>query len=900
MSRKEEMPVGPAFEDSLLKALKLYGQPEKLGTESPLATTYFLNRTLLHEEYLATPTARGQLLKSAIKKAAEQLWQGDLPKNREEMQAALVEVRKERGSTRYSYLLLELRYFQEYLQPRTLREIYESDDYLIDSKTGDHRSHKLALQHLGETFLTQLRPALRLEQPIVPELFIGYEQEQQKLSHVLQEKQTISLNGAGGTGKTSLAAHTLHNIQDRAIFWYTFHPTLNDRLSSLLFSLGHFLHEQSASQLWQYLLSNQGELTDFTIALGLVRQDIASLQENPPLLCFDELDRVYHSDPGQIEPPHLQILEFIESLRGMISILLIGQRPTVDSDTYVTLSGFKGRQIALLWQAGGQPVSHTDADKLHDATLGNLRLLRICLTLHQDGEALDEIIAQLSSRTGMYPIFHRLWLRLDENERQLMQQLAVFRGPAPVLSWDEQTVTSLTTRHLVEKDDQGSISTVGGLQDLIYHELSTEQREHLHLQAAHTLFPYAEYTEVAYHFWKAGQSNQAIQLWYPHRQSEIQRGYTDAALAIFEGISRNQVSAKEQRGLDLIRAELRLMRGDLSKGLADITANITKPIWQDPSEARARLLAIQGYYQDALGYPDQAIRTYEEGIQLLTRLQTNTSRLHHQLSRLHLRQRELPEAKREARLLECQLQNLFGRIEDEEGCYQDALISYQKAFVLAQNLDDEASIAESSRNLANLLGGRLQKLDEAIGYAQKAMAYYAQMGDRLRLEYVRSNLVYVYIQNRQFQAALETASKTYRFFKTINNPYEAAVQAVNLAEVHFELENLAEAEKYAREALELEERQTYPYALYNLGRIEQQRGNSASAESHFNQSMSTAVMNDDLYIKTYAMRELGKTHLHMNDKNTAQKILLATVQSFQQLGMPNEVRETEIILNAFV
>jgi len=897
MSHREKKLIGSAFEDSLLKALKLYRQPEKLGSESPLAATYFLNRTLSSGEYLLTPTARGQLLQSVIKKAAQQLWQGALPKNREEMQAALIEERKERGSARYSYLILELRYFQEYLQPRTLREIYESDAYLIDSKTGDHRSHKLALQHLGEVLLTQLRPGLRLEQPIVPELFIGYEQEQQKLSQALQTKQTIFLSGAGGAGKTSLAAHTLHDIPNQAVFWYTFQPTLNDRLSSLLFSLGHFLHEQSASQLWQYLLASHGELADLTIALGLVRQDIASLEENPPLLCFDELDRVSNSDPGQIEPPHLQILEFIESLRGTISILLVGQRPILDSDTYITLSGFKSRQIALLWQAGGYPVNHTDADKLYHATQGNLRLLRICLALRQDGVTLDEIVAQLSSRTGMYPIFHRLWLRLDDNERQLMQHLAVFRSPAPALVWDAQTVISLTTRHLIEEDNQGSVSIVGGVHDLIYHELSIEQREHLHLQAAHALFPYAEYTEVAYHFWKAGQPNQAIQLWYPHRQSEIQSGQTDAALAIFEEISRNQVGEQEQQGLDLIRAELRLMRGDLSKGLAEIKTATATSAWQGPSEARASLLALKGDYQDALGYPARAIRTYTEGSQLLTRLQINACSFRYRMSRLHLRQRELSMARLEAGLLECQLQNLFGKIEDEEGRYEDALASYQKALMVAKNLADDESIAQTSHNLANLLGGRLQKIDQAIGYAQEAITYYEQLGDRVNMETVRSNLSYIYIQTGHFGAALEGANKAYQFFRGINNSYPAAVAATNLAEAHFELENLTEAEKYAREVLALEEQHPYPYALYNLGRIEQQRGNIAAAKKHFIQSINIAETNEDFYMMAYATRELGKAHLQGGDDREARRIIIDAVESFRQLGMPNEVQETELVLH---
>lgn len=891
MSRQEENVIGSAFEETLLQALKLLAQPARLGAESPLAAPYFLSRALPPGSYLHTPESRGHLLKSVIKTVAQQLWQGPLPKNRAEMQAALKEVRKARGTPPYSYLVLELRYFQEYLQPRSLREIYEDDAYLLDSKTGDHRSHKVALQQLGELLLAQLRPVLRLEQPVVPALFVGYAQEEQKLSQALQHRQTVSLSGTGGVGKTTLAARILQQRKGQPHFWYTFHPTLNDRLSSLLFGLGYFLHEQSTSQLWQYLIAQQGALTDFTVALGLAHQDLAARQAEAPLLCFDELDRITHSDPGQIQPAHRQLLEFIESLRGLAPILLIGQRPVIDSDHYVTLTGLKPVQIPALWQGGGCAIHAVEVEKLFRATGGNLRMLRICLALQQDGVALEEVITQLAANASLYPIFHRLWLRLDDDERNLLQQLAVFRGPAPDQLGSPQTIASLVARHLVEADGQGGIGLVNHLHELIYHALAPEVREALHLQAAHALLPYAEYTEAAYHFWQAAHPAQAVQLWYPQRQSEIRRGHTDAALAIFEGISRNQLRPQEQQGLDLLRAELRYLRGELTKGLAELP----KTAGRTATEANARLVALQGDYQDALGYPDQAIQSYHEGIHLLTRLQSEASRFHHRLGKLYLRQKELAAAKREARLLECQLQNLYGTIEAEEGRYQDALLCHQKALTLAQLVGDEASLAVTYRNLAKLLGARFQKLEEATDYFEKAIACFEQLGDRLSVEQTRDNLSAVYLQTHQFQAALTAANQAYRFFKAINAPHGAANAGVNLAEAHFELGNLDQAEHYALAVLELEERQSYPYALFNLGRIAAVHGNITKAKSYLGQTIRTAEMNGDHYLKVYALRELGKVLLP-SEETVAREHLCTARQSFQQLGMTLEVQATEKLL----
>jgi len=47
-------------------------------------------------------------------------------------------------------------------------------------------------------------------------------------------------------------------LPERAAFWFTVRPTLNDSLGSLLFALGYFLHRLGISQLWQYLLAAGG------------------------------------------------------------------------------------------------------------------------------------------------------------------------------------------------------------------------------------------------------------------------------------------------------------------------------------------------------------------------------------------------------------------------------------------------------------------------------------------------------------------------------------------------------------------------------------------------------------------------------------------------------------------
>ncbi len=89
---------------------------------------------------------------------------------------------------------------------------------------------------------------------------------------------------------------------------------------------------------------------------------------------------------------------------------------------------------------------------------------------------------------------------------------------------------------------------------------------------------------------------------------------------------------------------------------------------------------------------------------------------------------------------------------------------------------------------------------------------------------------------------------------------------------------------------------TYPYALFTLGRIEAQRGNHSSAESHLHRAIHAAELNEDRYMKAYAQRELGIVCLDAGNQRGAQDAFIQARQGFQQIDMAPEVQETEKLL----
>lgn len=876
------------FEERVKQALKWYEEPERLGAESPLASPYFLSQAMDNSAEIMTAKGRGQLLQAAIHTAAATLWGGPLPRTKDEMQQALYDERQTPGTPRFAYLVLELRCFQQYLRPRRLPDIWEHEDFLLGSKTEHYRDYDHAVALLSKALLTQLWPTGRLEQPQAALTLIGYEPAHERVAAALQAGQTVTISGAGGIGKSSLGAQVVAAVDGKAIFWFTVRPTLNDHLGSLLFALGHFLHQQGASQLWQYLLASGGKQEEWHLALSLVREDLASLAANPPVLCFDELERLRVWAPEDLWPAHIQITEFIEGLRGTTPLLLIGQRPLIEADLHQTLAGLATPQILQLWQKAALPLTHEAATQLYHYTGGNPRLLLLCRTLQAEGELLDNIVAGLANRPGLQPIFRRLWLRLSSAHRRLLQQLAIFRSFVPDYPWEPMLVQELAQRRLIERTAQGAIALLPALREMVYNELSTELRQQLHLPAAHLRLELAQYTAAAYHFWQAGKEAEAVQAWFPQMQLEITRGQTDAALVVMEGISHQRLQVREQKVLAVVRATLRKLRGELTLGLAEIE----KVDWTAPSELNGRARNLLGEFHEALGYPERAIQSYKDGVATVTRLLGQIGYLHYQRGMLHLRQKEIEQVQEQARLVEYYLRYLHGSLYEETGQYTDAHLAYQQALLLAQTLGEEVHIAQIESKLGDL-SGRQQELEKALRHYENAVARYQQMGDRLNAERTRNNLAATYLQCRQFQPALEAALPAYDFFKAMQDTFWAALAATNAAEAYLEVGDFAKAQSYAEAVLDSEERQPYPYALFTLGRIKCGQQAWQEAQRYFEQAIHVAQMNYDSYLVAYVQRELAQVYQALDKDEAASHLRQTALRFFEQAGMAHEVEQTK-------
>lgn len=872
------------FERNLKQALRLFNDPERLGQESPLAHAYMLSSALRAMPGPASTRDRGAALCAAIGAAAARLWGAAPPASRAEMLDAIVQARRDPDSPRYAYVVLELRCFQRFVAPNKTSDIWEQDHLLPGSKSQHYRDFDAAVKALAPLLLDALRPALRPEHVAPPQQLYGYHGELELLAGALGAGRAVLLSGPGGAGKTSLAAAAIARLGPRPVFWYTVRPDFNDGPSSLLFALGAFLHNLGASNLWQYLAVSGGVVGDLHLAAGLLREDLAAAAGLT--LCFDDLEHLAAEARGGAGA---QILDLIDGLRGSAPLLLISQRPLLAADLHVAIAGLDRAETERFWRDGGRALSPAEAARLHDYTGGNMLLLTLMLAAHSGDEAPpagpDDAVQSL------LPAFRRLWRRLAPAERLAVQRLSVYPAFAPEELFDEAVLALLARMRLVERDALGGVVLRPALAPLVRDDLAPELRGRLHQEAAVARLERAEYTAAAFHFVAAGRPDLAVQAWFPQRQLALGRGDADAARAIFAAVEPGALGGPERKALDLILAELHQRAGASAEGLRAVE----EAAWDDDGEPAARLWMLRGELEDALGYPERALTSYAEGLQVTTRLLAQLAAIQLRRAALFRRQRDLGRSWAAIHRAEFDLEILRGQVLGAEGAYDNALAAYGRALALAERLGDDGLRAQAEFGHATIYGRR-QEIEACVRHATAAMAIYERIGDRANLEQVRSAVAASYVQVRRFEEALAVGEKAYAFYVAVADPYYIAVTGANLAEAAYEIGDLARAERYATEVLAQDSRFAAPYARFTLGQIALARGDAAAAARAFAAAAEQAASNDDPFMAAYARRSHGQARLAAGDRRGARDDLAAALATFRELKIDGEATATEALL----
>lgn len=908
MARKKNNRQGTqmdAFIKQVTDALKHIRDTTWLGKNSVLATPYFLG-TYLEDD--ATVGGRGEALQAALWDAAESLWPDDaVPDTREVLWEQVEAERATEGNqgNGYLFLLLELRYLRRVFLPSMEPKFSGAIPGYVDVAPARFHVHlKDATNKLSHSFLERIRPAFRLEHPQLVTTLVGRDELRGRILADLFEMQaarSVFISGQGGLGKTSLGVAVTEAWKTpdevslkRVSFWYTFRPGLNDDLNSLLFALGHFLNQWGRSSLWLQLQVDGDKSLDVGQASGFLREDI---KECPilPLFCFDEVDQLYTSEGVAGQEKHSQLLEFLDSLRGLVRVLYIGQQSRLDTDHHYKLEALDREQTGQLFRNLGVTLETDLLDRVCDYTEGNPRLLELYAALIDLGEDVHNLL-QIPKTAAAQPLFYRLWKRLDSAERTILGNLSVFRLPAPSHIWgvENQALGSLMERGLVKSDGRSGVALLPFFSQLVYAQLPDDVLKESHQRAAVIRVELAEYTSAAYHLKQIEDYSGAVQLWYAHCGAEIQRGQANAARAIFEPVSMTLLTdKKEEKMLTFIQNHLALLAGD-SDSVLDRSSART---W-DPENENEIDIDIYGQDSEAasnLGRSDAAFKQSENALATLARLSRKIVDVNFARSQLFLRERNMEEVRREAAQARYQSEWLTGWIELISGSAKEAYDYFEALLELAQTLGD-GHIAKTQRMLL-VAASRQGKVGIAEEHARLSMEHFEKIGDLRQVEGVRLELAGIYVNARQFEKVIEPGEQALDFFEVIKFERQIASACNNLAEAYCELNQLDKAKEHAYRVLDFEIPRSIAYAQYTLGLVHKKEENLEYAEVAFQDGIKNAQSSGDEFIEAYLQRELGKLYLDQGNEEPGKDYLMNGLALFEAMGLDQEMAVTQALLD---
>ncbi|MEM7802307.1 MAG: tetratricopeptide repeat protein, partial [Chloroflexota bacterium] len=639
--------------------------------------------------------------------------------------------------------------------------------------------------------------------------------------------------------------------------------------------------------------------------LGLLLADFQAISR-PLLISIDEIDLLDHSQDGGENERHQQLLHFLRQLRGKVALLLVGHRAVIESDVTQTVEPLGADDLMSWFETLSIPAQQGTIARLITLTQGNPLLISMAFALYfwsveQDPTVtFDDALKQMPQSGALLPIWRRLASRLDGNELALLEALSVFRGAAPADAWMVESnegelvslVGRLESRQLIQNDGQGGVYLLPSLRQLINEEQGVEQREQRHLQAALIFSQRGEPTEAAFHFLAGGRADKAIEIWYPHRASEIERGQVEKANAIFESLSARNLKPAWQKRLAIVRSELNQLSGQHDRVIRDLS----RQRWQNNQFESIEAYKLWGDALQDQGQPDAAEEILSQGLDVVTHLLQRYSYLHVQRSRLYLQQREMANAKREADLARFHAENMHGAIQDQLGNYDLAILHYETALSLAESLKDFRNVARTQYYMAIAMS-RLQRFEESVSCFEKAIEAYKRVGDRVQAEHVRSNLGASYLFAEEYEEAIKYCLDALAFYERSGNTYWVAHNACNLAEAYYALGKYKDAEGYAQLAISQEEIDSLPYALYTLGMVRKVANDLTSAARFLLETGQYAENNEDRFLLAYSLRELGSAYRQLGKVDEGNACIGRSLALFKQLKIEKEVVSTELLLH---
>ena len=468
-----------------------------------------------------------------------------------------------------------------------------------------------------------------------PELtgFVGRTAELSGYMSQFHHDGIAAIYGMAGMGKTSLALALCQQIRaDYTIFWHRFYDqTLSRFIRRLAGLLTHF----GRYDLWEMLESarlSHAPPPDLVTSFDLLSSQLADLNI---ALCLDDLQFV--CDLPEIERFLNRLVELARNNRLKL-VITSRIAPVYLPTNRSPLGGLARTDVTTLLQQRGIPLSAPLTDELHRVTEGSGAFLTLAAVALQRSQNPADLIGRLASIENIERfLLEEVNDRLESQEQRVMEGAAILSGyPGTrdaletILNQRDvrRTLRTLADQFLLTTSEE-SFSRAYQLHQIVqafyYEQPNRAKRRQLHGRAAQFyLNDEPDMFKAVFHFARAGQSEQAVQIATEHLWDMINLGYAKPLVQSLETIKDQSLEPEQQIDLWLTQGVLDQLLGDFDNAqeryqrVAQMLQ--TKPINKQTDELKARVCLYMGELLERRD-PPEALRWVQRGIDLFVNAQ---------------------------------------------------------------------------------------------------------------------------------------------------------------------------------------------------------------------------------------------------------------------------------------
>ena len=234
-----------------------------------------------------------------------------------------------------------------------------------------------------------------------------------------------------------------------------------------------------------------------------------------------------------------------------------------------------------------------------------------------------------------------------------------------------------------------------------------------------------------------------------------------------------------------------------------------------------------------------------------------------------------------------QTYNNLGTVYMQQGKWDRAIEFYEKSLEISERVGDIHGMAVTFMNLGNIYT-RKGEWDRAIEFYQQALQMLERVGDIHGMAQTYNNLGTVYMQQGKWDRAIEFYEKSLEISERVGDIHGMAQTLGNLGLVYMQKGEWDRAIEFYEKSLETKERmgdihglaQTYT----NLGSVYARKGEWDRAIEFYGQALATMERVGDIHGLAQTYGNLGSVYLQKGEWDRAIEFYQQALQTMERVG----------------